>query len=111
MADLDRAKLTVYLATKLGAENLAITSYWQNLEGWSMETYSLGLSYRKDGRWIEDEIIIRKEPVAGLLDPYDASIEFRVIAAMMKAGVAVPRVYWHEPDPWKRCPAPSTSGP
>ena len=98
MAAIDREKLKAYLAARLGAEGLEIVSFWQNLEGWSMETYSLGLAYLKDGRRVEEEIIIRKEPEAGLLDPYDASIEYRVLAALAGTGVAVPRVYWHEPD-------------
>ena len=88
-----------YLAQKMGAENLRITEFWQNLEGWSMETYSLGLLYEKDGSEVREDIIIRKEPDAGLLDPYDASIEYRVLTALAESGVAVPPTRWYEPDP------------
>ncbi|MFO8058482.1 MAG: phosphotransferase family protein [bacterium] len=88
-----------YLANKLEAPGLEITSLWQNLEGWSMETYSIGVAYQKHGRAITDEIIIRKEPEAGLLDPYDASIEYRVLTALANTPVAVPRTRWYEPDP------------
>ncbi|UCD85867.1 MAG: hypothetical protein JSU92_06635, partial [Deltaproteobacteria bacterium] len=70
MSQIDRARLEHYLAEKLEAEDLSITNIWQNLEGWSMETFSLSLSYRKDGRPEEQNIIIRKEPVTGLLAPY-----------------------------------------
>lgn len=96
---LDQAKFEPYLAAKLGATELRLQTIWQNLEGWSMETYSLGLVYRRDGREIQQDLIIRKEPVAGLLEPYDASIEYRVLAALGHTGVAVPKTFWFEPDP------------
>ena len=64
-----------------------------------METFSLGLRYKKDGQTVERDLILRRQPVAGLLDPYDVSIEYRVITALAKAGVALPETYWHEPDP------------
>ncbi|HUT56092.1 MAG TPA: phosphotransferase family protein [bacterium] len=99
MPELDSPEFGKYLAARLKAEDLEIRSVWQNLEGWSMETFSLDLSYLKDGRRVEHEVILRREPVAGLLDPYDVSIEYRVITAIKKAGVAVPETYWYEPDP------------
>ncbi len=99
MSQIDRDKLERYLAEKLEADELSITNIWQNLEGWSMETFSLSLSYRKDGRLQERNIIIRKEPISGLLEPYDASIEYRVLTAINKTEIAVPQTYWYEPDP------------
>jgi aminoglycoside phosphotransferase (APT) family kinase protein len=99
MSIKDQAKLTKYLAEKLAAEDLEITSVWKNLEGWSMETFSIGLSYNKDGSKVEREIILRKEPVSGLLEPYDASIEYRVLTALNKTDISVPETYWYEPDP------------
>ncbi len=88
-----------YLARKLDAPDLEITGIWQNLEGWSMETYSIGIAYTRDNRRITEDIIIRKEPEAGLLDPYDASIEYRVLSALADTPVCVPRTRWYEPDP------------
>ncbi len=99
MSIKDTARLEKYLADRLGARDLKITSVWKNLEGWSMETFSLGLSYSRDGEHIERDIIIRKEPVSGLLEPYDASIEYRVLTALRDTGIAVPETYWYEPDP------------
>ncbi len=99
MSGLDSAEFRKYLAERLKAEDVEIRSVWQNLEGWSMETFSLNLSCIKDGRRVEREVVLRREPVAGLLDPYDVSIEYRVITAIKKAGVAVPETYWYEPDP------------
>lgn len=95
---IDLEKLRGYLEEKLNAKELQITSFWRNLEGWSMETFSLGLSYLKDGEKIKQNIVIRKEPVSGLLDPYDVSIEYRVLTALQDTGVAIPKTYWYEPD-------------
>jgi aminoglycoside phosphotransferase (APT) family kinase protein len=100
MTRLDASRLEPYLSEKLGAEALSITRVWKNLEGWSMETYSLGLSYRKDGRSVEQDIILRKAPETGLMDDnYDVSIEYRVLTAFSRTDVAVPKTYWYEPDP------------
>jgi len=99
MREFDQPEFKQYLAEKLGGRDLEVKSVWRNLEGWSMETFSLGVSFQKNGETVEQDIILRREPVAGLLDPYDVSIEYRVISAMEKAGVAVPKTLWYEPDP------------
>jgi len=88
-----------YLASKLDVQDLAITDVWRNLEGWSMETYSLELSWVDKGRRMSRDLIVRKEPVSGLLEPYDVSIEYRVLSALNRTPVAVPETYWYEPDP------------
>jgi aminoglycoside phosphotransferase (APT) family kinase protein len=95
----DQDKIEEYLGQKFEAENLKITSVWKNLEGWSMETFSIGIKYNKDGKETEQDIILRKEPVSGLLEPYDASIEYRVLSALSKTEVAIPKTFWYEPDP------------
>jgi len=99
MASAPNWKLESYLAQKLGCADLKIIREWRNTEGWSMETFSLGLSYRKNGKSVEQDIILRREPAAGLLEPYDASIEFRVLDALQHSGIALARTYWYEPDP------------
>lgn len=99
MAVINTLEFSKYLEGKLNASNLEITSQWRNLEGWSMVTYSLGLSYDKDGERVERDIIVRREPVSGLLEPYDISIEYRVVTAIGKTDVLVPKTYWYEPDP------------
>ncbi len=100
MSIIDKIKLEPYLEEKLGVNDLSITSVWQNLEGWSMETFSIGLSYSKNNGKEEREIIIRKQPEAGLMeDNYDVSIEYRVLTGLNKTDVAVPETYWYEEDP------------
>jgi aminoglycoside phosphotransferase (APT) family kinase protein len=95
----DDLRLAHYLAAKLGGTDLAIRREWQNTEGWSMETFSLAVEYTKDGKRVEQEIILRRQPVSGLLEPYDVSMEYRVLHALQDTGVAIPRTYWYEPDP------------
>jgi aminoglycoside phosphotransferase (APT) family kinase protein len=99
MSEINTPEFRTYLEHKLKVQDLAITSVWQNLEGWSMETFSIGLAFREDGKTVSKDIILRRQPVAGLLDPYDVSIEYRVITALKKCGVALPETYWYEPDP------------
>ena len=97
---LDDSRMKAYLSDKLGAESLSLNSVWKNLEGWSMETYSLGLSYRQKGRPVERDLVLRKAPDAGLMaDNYDVSVEYRVLTALGQTEVAVPKTLWYEPDP------------
>ena len=94
------SRMKAYLSEKLDAESLSLTSVWKNLEGWSMETYSLGLSYRQDGRPVARDIVLRKAPDAGLMaDNYDVSVEYRVLTALGQTEVAVPKTLWYEADP------------
>ncbi len=88
-----------YLAEKLGADDLTVTDVWQNTGGWSMETFSLSLEYSKGDNRVEQEIILRRQPVSGLLEPYDVSTEYRILTAMKETSVAIPETYWYEPDP------------
>ena len=99
MSISDHPRLGPYLAKRLGVDDLTIKDVWQNTEGWSMETFSLALEYSKGGARVEQEIILRRQPVSGLLEPYDVSTEYRVLAAMQETGVAIPETYWYEPDP------------
>ena len=87
-------RLIPYLERKLGGTDLRIKDAWQNTEGWSMETFSLTLEYTKDSARIEQSIILRRQPISGLLEPYDASTEYRVLDALQPAGVAIPKTFW-----------------
>ncbi len=99
MAIADDPGLVSYLAQKLGGDDLTIKDVWQNTEGWSMETFSLTVEYTKDGTRVDQEIILRRQPVSGLLEPYDVSIEYRILAALQDTGVIIPKTFWYEPDP------------
>jgi len=95
----DNHAFVSYLAEKLKVDSLTITSEWQNTQGWSMETFSLGLECVKGGKSLEREIILRREPIGGLLEPYDVSVEYLVLSALQDTGILIPETYWYEPDP------------
>ncbi len=99
MALADNSRLASYLAEKLGGSELSISKEWQNTEGWSMETFSLDVEYTKGGNKIEQAIILRRQPVSGLLEPYDVSIEYRILSALQASKVIVPETFWYEADP------------
>lgn len=91
--------LTPYLAKQLGGTDLVIRNVWQNTEGWSMETFSLSVELSKHGARVAQDIILRRQPVSGLLEPYDVTMEYRVLQALQDSGIAIPRTYFYEPDP------------
>ena len=99
MAIANNLQLASYLAKKLGGSELSITKEWQNTEGWSMETFSLDVQYTKDNKRIEQAIILRREPVSGLLEPYDVSTEYRILNALQSSDVIIPEAFWYESDP------------
>lgn len=62
--------------------------------GFSYETWRMRASWVEAGGPRSAPLIMRKAPRAGLLEPYDASVEFRVLRVLQDSGVPVPRVYW-----------------
>ncbi|AMN47021.1 hypothetical protein ACG33_07905 [Steroidobacter denitrificans] len=65
--------------------------------GFSYETWRLTASWLERGERKVSSLIMRKAPRAGLLEPYDASVEFRVLKALADSGVPTPEVYWCNP--------------
>ncbi|MCC6382218.1 MAG: phosphotransferase family protein [Dehalococcoidia bacterium] len=66
--------------------------------GFSYETWRLKARWQEAGEPRAAALIMRKAPRGGVLDPYDASVEFRVLAGVAGSGVPVPRVYWCDPS-------------
>lgn len=64
--------------------------------GFSYETWRFAARWRDAGVTHEAPLILRRAPRGGVLEPYDASREFRVLAALAGSGVPVPRAYWVE---------------
>ncbi|MFQ5478424.1 MAG: phosphotransferase family protein [Candidatus Binatia bacterium] len=85
-----------FIAERTGASDVALSNFRQHTEGFSMETMSF------DARWTEpsgerfsERLILRRQPEAGLLEPYD--LEPQVLAMQAVQGtVAVPRFFWFE---------------
>ncbi len=78
---------------------LAVRNIKKHTEGFSLETYSFDVEWQRDGRTAGERFVIRKEPPAGLLEPYDLEPQFRVLAAVEDTPVVAPKVFWYEQDP------------
>ena len=66
--------------------------------GFSYETWSLRAKWTDGEGSHDDRLILRRAPRGGVLEPYDASREFRVIRALESTPVAVPRALWCDPS-------------
>ena len=62
--------------------------------GFSYETWRLHGAWLERGERRSEQLIMRKAPRAGLLEPYDASVEFRLLQALHGSAVPVPKPYW-----------------
>jgi aminoglycoside phosphotransferase (APT) family kinase protein len=95
---LDR--LTEYFARRLAPRaGVRVQSLTRMSEGFSQETFRVHVGWREGGAEQTAAYVVRRQPAAGLLEPYDTEPEFRVLAALAGSSVRAPRVYWYERDP------------
>lgn len=66
--------------------------------GFSYETWKLRASWSDGGERREEPLILRLAPRGGVLEPYDASREFRVLRALEGTEVPAPRPFWCDAD-------------
>ncbi len=62
--------------------------------GFSYETWSLYAAWKDEGGQHDERVILRRAPRGGVLEPYDASREFRVLRALESSAVPAPRAFW-----------------
>ncbi len=93
-------KLTAFLASKMpDARELIVSEVRKHTEGFSLETFSFDATW-KDGTGDQSaRYVVRREPPAGLLEPYDVEPQFKVLDAIADTPVIFPRVLWYERDP------------
>jgi aminoglycoside phosphotransferase (APT) family kinase protein len=92
--------LTAYFARRLAPRtDVRVLALTRMSEGFSQETFRVELAWR--GAAVEEHgaYVLRRQPAAGLLEPYDTEPEFRVLAALAGTSVRAPRVFWYERDP------------
>ncbi len=65
--------------------------------GFSYETWSLRARWADTAGAHDERLVMRRAPRGGVLEPYDASKEFRVLKALEATPVPAPRAYWVEP--------------
>ncbi len=92
--------LAAYFARRLVPRtDVRLLAVTRMSEGFSQETFRVELAWRDGDREERGVYVLRRQPAAGLLEPYDTEPEFRVLAALAPTPVRVPRVYWYERDP------------
>lgn len=62
--------------------------------GFSYETWRLRATWEAAEGRRDEPLILRRAPRGGVLEPYDASREFRVLRALEATAVPAPRAYW-----------------
>ena len=87
-------KLARFLEERLGAP-VQVRRLERNTEGFSQETFSFDAELRGETR----RYVAKREPPAGLLEPYDLEPEFRVLHGLSGEGILSPPTPWFSDDP------------
>jgi aminoglycoside phosphotransferase (APT) family kinase protein len=87
------------LARHPGAHSVEVTSLERSTEGFSQETFSFDAEIVQIDTVERRAFVAKREPVAGLLEPYDLEPEFRVLHALSDDPLPSPPTPWFERDP------------
>jgi aminoglycoside phosphotransferase (APT) family kinase protein len=87
------ASLARFLSQRLGAP-VRVANLERNTEGFSQETFSFDALLANETR----RYVAKREPPAGLLEPYDLEPEFRVLHALASEKVLSPPTPWFSAD-------------
>jgi len=92
-------RLERFLAAKIDdASEVRVRNLERNTEGFSQETFSFDVEIRRgDDRELRG-YVLKREPEAGLLEPYDLEPEFRVLHALSDDPLPSPPTPWFEGD-------------
>lgn len=92
-------RIADYLAGKLeGAHDVRVENLYRIPGGQSRETWSFDAAWSVNGGSEKRGFILRRDPDASLLES-DRTLEFRVMDAVYRRGIPVPKMYWLEEDP------------
>jgi len=90
------APLEQFLRARLpGEPTLRVVGLERSTEGFSQETFSFDMETPGKRRGF----VVKREPLAGLLEPYDLEPEFRVLHALSSDPLPSPPTPWFERDP------------
>ncbi len=87
------------IARHPGARSAKVTSLQRSTEGFSQETFSFDAEIAEGDAVSRRAFVAKREPVAGLLEPYDLEPEFRVLHALSDDPLPSPPTPWFERDP------------
>ena len=90
--------LRCFLVRATGDPRASIEQLRRHTEGFSLETVSFVASWRESGRSEHRRLVMRRQPAAGLLEPYDLAPQVAALRAV-EGVVAVPHLRWFEEDP------------
>jgi len=88
------ARLERFVGERLGAP-ARVTHLERSTEGFSQETFVFDVELGRERRGY----VAKREPVAGLLEPYDLEPEFRVLHALSDDPLPSPPTPWFTRDP------------
>ncbi len=95
-----REALATFLASKMPqADDISVGAVTRHTEGFSLQTFSFDVSWREGSSAHQRRLVVRREPPAGLLEPYDLEPQFLALQAIADSPVRFPRVLWYEADP------------
>lgn len=87
-------QLTRYLQAQMpDAQGLVVTDVERRSGGASRETWGFTARWTRSGHPEGGEFILRRDPTASVLDS-DRTREYRVLDAVHRAGLPVPRILW-----------------
>ena len=93
-------RLERFLAKRIpDASSIRVGDVEAHTEGFSAETFSFAAESARGGARERRHYVLKREPVAGLLEPYDLEPEFRVLHALSDDPLPSPRTPWFERDP------------
>jgi aminoglycoside phosphotransferase (APT) family kinase protein len=97
--DAIAARLERFLDARLPGR-VRLTGVERSTEGFSAETFAIDANVtHPDGRSETRRWVAKREPVAGLLEPYDLGPEFRVLHALSDDPLPSPPTPWFTNDP------------
>jgi aminoglycoside phosphotransferase (APT) family kinase protein len=94
------APLAAFLRARLpDGDAIDVRDVAAHTEGFSQETFSFRAEVSRGGRSESRHWVVKREPPAGLLEPYDLEPEFRVLHALSDDPLPSPATPWFERDP------------
>ena len=95
-----RERLEEFLRGRLAdAAGVRVTALERSTEGFSAETFTFDVDVARNGTVEKRAFVLKREPLAGLLEPYDLEPEFRVLHALSAHPLPSPPTPWLERDP------------
>src|SRR5438046_573617 len=90
-------RLAAFIARQVDVEPVLVSGLRRLAGGASRESWSLDVSYEKDGRRVNLPLVVRRDPAVAAVGAQRRD-EFELLRAAAAEGVPVPRVYWIADD-------------